>query len=192
MSSRIRNSPSSGFTLLELSISTVVLAAVGYAVSIAVKMGKDSNATVMQAASEARAERKTIATLIDLRNSSNARITVATDGNGNTQARIQLPIEVAGALTWGVRDRRLGADETAWNQENWDVRYAVDGEGRLVRRVVDVDGATQLEDVLAEELGGPGAPGFRLVQSGAIWQVEVVTRHGNTVSESEFHVRTRN
>lgn len=193
MSRHRRNAPGGGFTLLELTISTVLLAAVGYAVSIAVKMGRESNTTVMQAASEARTERKTIATLIeDVRSSTNARITVVVDGNGNTQARIQQPIEVAGALAWGARDRRLGGDEAAWNQEGWDVRYLVDDENRLVRRVVDADGVTQLEDVLAEELSSPGTPGFRLVQAGAIWQVEVTTRHGNSTSENEFHVRTRN
>lgn len=193
MSTRRRNGPRAGFTLLELTISSVLLAAVGYAVSVAVKTSRDSNTTVMRAASEARETRKTIVALIDdVRTSSNARITVATDGNGNTQARIQQPIEVAGALSWGVRDRRLGTSEDEWNRANWDLRYLVDGQDRLVRRVVDDAGVTQIEDVLAEDLAGPGTPSFVLAQSGAIWQVRVSTRRGNTVTENEFHVRTRN
>jgi len=186
----------SGFTLLELSISTVILAVVGYSVSAAVKLGNDSNATVMQVASDSRGQRKSITQLIDdVRMSTNTRITITTAINGNSQVQLQMPIEVAGALAWGVRDRRLGEDEDAWNQADWIVRYLVDDDGRLVRRVVDLNGATRLEDVLDDDLlEGVGTPGFRMVQAGAVWQVNLATRRGDhgTVSRNEFHVRTRN
>jgi len=186
----------SGFTLLELSISTVILAVVGYSVSAAVKLGNDSNSTVMQVASDSRGQRKSITQLIDdVRMSTNTRITITTASNGNSQVQLQMPIEVAGALVWGVRDRRLGEDEDAWNQADWIVRYLVDDDGRLVRRVVDLNGATRLEDVLDDDLlEGVGTPGFRMVQAGAVWQVNLATRRGDhgTVSRNEFHVRTRN
>jgi len=186
----------SGFTLLELSISTVILAVVGYSVSAAVKLGNDSNSTVMQVASDSRGQRKSITQLIDdVRMSTNTRITITTAINGNSQVQLQMPIEVAGALAWGVRDRRLGEDEDAWNQADWIVRYLVDDDGRLVRRVVDLNGATRLEDVLDDDLlEGVGTPGFRMVQAGAVWQVNLATRRGDhgTVSRNEFHVRTRN
>jgi len=186
----------SGFTLLELSISTVILAVVGYSVSAAVKLGNDSNSTVMQVASDSRGQRKSITQLIDdVRMSTNTRITITTASNGNSQVQLQMPIEVAGALAWGVRDRRLGEDEDAWNQADWIVRYLVDDDGRLVRRVVDLNGATRLEDVLDDDLlEGVGTPGFRMVQAGAVWQVNLATRRGDhgTVSRNEFHVRTRN
>lgn len=186
----------SGFTLLELSISTVILAVVGYSVSAAVKLGNDSNSTVMQVASDSRGQRKSITQLIDdVRMSTNTRITITTASNGNSQVQLQMPIEVAGALVWGVRDRRLGEDEDTWNQADWIVRYLVDDDGRLVRRVVDLNGATRLEDVLDDDLlEGVGTPGFRMVQAGAVWQVNLATRRGDhgTVSRNEFHVRTRN
>ncbi len=186
----------SGFTLLELSISTVILAVVGYSVSAAVKLGNDSNSTVMQVASDSRGQRKSITQLIDdVRMSTNTRITITTAINGNSQVQLQMPIEVAGALAWGVRDRRLGEDEDAWNQADWIVRYLVDDDGRLVRRVVDLNGATRLEDVLDDDLlEGVGTPGFQMVQAGAVWQVNLATRRGDhgTVSRNEFHVRTRN
>jgi len=186
----------SGFTLLELSISTVILAVVGYSVSTAVKLGNDSNATVMQVVSESRGQRKSITQLIDdVRMTTNTRITITTALDGNSQVQLQMPIEVAGALVWGVRDRRLGEGEDTWNQADWLVRYVVDDDGQLVRRVIDTNGATRLEDVLDDDLlDGVGTPGFRMVQAGDVWQVNLATRrddHG-AVSRNEFHVRTRN
>lgn len=197
MSTARRFSRRSGFTLVELSISTVILGVVGYSVSVAVKLGNDSNATVMQVASESRAERKSISALIDdVRMSSNARITVATDLNGNSLVQIQQPIEVGGVFVWGVRDRRLGDDDDAWNRQDWTIRYLVDGDARLVRRVVDTNGVVQLEDVLGDDLlDDGGTPGFRMAQSGDVWEVNLAVRrgaHGGAVSENEFHVRTRN
>ncbi len=193
-----RNGRRAGYTLLELAISTVLLGTVGYSISLGVKMGQESHATVMRVSSESRAARKSLSTLVeDVRASSDSRITVTTDGNGNSQVRLLQPIEVGGAMVWGVRDRRLGEDEDAWNQENWSVNYAVDAQDRLVRTIVDDVGATRFEDALADDLGndGVGSPGFRVARSGDIWQVNIVTRHGvhdEGISESEFHVRTRN
>lgn len=186
----------SGFTLLELSISTVILAVVGYSLTTAVKLGNDSNSTVTQVANESRGQRKSITQLIDdLRMTTNTRITITTASDGNSQVQLQMPIEVAGALVWGVRDRRLGDSEDTWNQADWTVRYVVDDEDQLVRRVVDLNGATRLEDVLDDDLlEGVGTPGFRMVQAGEVWQVNLATQRGDqgTVSRNEFHVRTRN
>lgn len=186
-----------GFTLLELTISTLILATVGYSVSVAVKLGKDSNTTVMQVASESRTERKTMASLIDdVRMSSDARVTVATDQAGNSVVQIQRPIEVEGAFVWGVRDRRLGNDEDSWNQENWTIRYLVDADGQLVRRVVDTNGVTRVEDVLGGDMldGGVGNPAFSVARSGDVWEVDIATQSGPDapISRSELHVRTRN
>jgi len=197
MSPSNRLSRRSGFTLLEMMISTVIFGVVGYSVSIAVKLGNDSNSTVMQVARESRAERESVSTLIDdVRMSSNTRITVATDANGNSLVQLQQPIVVAGAFAWGVRDRRLGDDEDAWNREDWTIRYLVDADARLVRRVVDAGGVTQLEDVLGDGLLDEGGdPGFRMFESGDVWQVDLAVRrgaHGDAVTANEFHIRTRN
>ncbi len=185
-----------GFTLIELSISTVILAVVGYSVSVAVKLGNDSNSTVRQVVNESRGQRKSIAQLIDdVRMSTNSRITITTGAEGNSEVQLQMPIEIAGALVWGVRDRRLGDGEATWNQADWFVRYLVDDDARLVRRIVDLNGATRLEDVLDDDLReGVGTPGFRMVQAGDVWEVSLATRQGahGTVSNNEFHVRTRN
>ncbi len=187
-----------GYTLLELTISTVLLATVGLSVSIGVKLGNDSHATVTSISSESRATRKSVSTLVeDIRGSADARITVTTDPDGNSLVQLSQPIEVAGALVWGVRDRRLGVDEDTWNRQDWTIRYLVDAQNRLVRRVVDIVGVTQAEDVLSTGLrdGNVAEPGFRVVHSGDIWQVNIATRHGahgEGKTENELHVRTRN
>lgn len=195
MNARRRHSRRGGFTLLELTISSAILAVVGYSVSVALELGHESSITVQETAQLARAERRTISTLVDdVRSSTNARISVVADVDGNTDMRLQQPIEVAGALTWGVRDRRLGSDEADWNQADWNVRYLVDGDDRLVRRVVDAAGATRFEDVLADDLRTDAAA-FRVVQVGEIWEVSITTRRGedgSAFSTSEFHVRARN
>jgi prepilin-type N-terminal cleavage/methylation domain-containing protein len=197
MSISQNRSRSSGFTLVELTISSVILAVVGYSVSVAVKLGNDSNSTVMRVTGESRSERKTMAALMDdVRMSSNARITVATDADGNSLVQIQQPIEVGGVFVWGARDRRLGDDDDAWNRQDWTIRYLVDGNAQLVRRVVDANGVTQLEDVLGDDLlDEGGTPGFRMVQSGDVWQVNLAVHrgaHSEAIAENEFHVRTRN
>lgn len=191
-------SPSSGFTLIEVAISSVILGIVGYSVSLALKMGQDSHTTVAQVSSESRATRNSVASLVDdVRASSNARITATTAADGNSSVRLQQPIEVGGALVWGVRDRRLGDSETTWNRQDWFVEYSVDGQRRLVRRLIDTDGLTRLEDVLATDLrdGGAGAPGFTMAQVGDVWEVSLALRHGvhgEGVYSNDFHVRARN
>jgi hypothetical protein len=187
----------SGFTLIETAIASVILVVVGYSVSLTVEMGNDSNATVLEAAQESRTQRRTVAALIDdVRTSTNARITVTTAGDGNSIVQLQQPVTVAGAFAWGVRDRRLGDDEAGCTRLEWTVRYRVDGNARLLRRTVDAAGYTQLEDVLAEDVvTTDGNPGFRMVQTGAVWEVRTRTlggESGASVSESEFHIRTRN
>jgi hypothetical protein len=187
-----------GYTLLELTISTVLLASLGYSVSLGVKMGQESNATVNRISSESRATRKSISSLADdVRGCSNSRITVTTDVAGNSRVQLMQPIVVASALVWGVYDRRLGRDEDTWNRQDWTVVYTVDGQNRLVRRIVDLDGVTQIEDVLADGVraGNLANPGFRVAQSGDVWEVNIAKSHGvndEGTSASGFHVRTRN
>lgn len=195
-----------GFTLLELTIAAGILGVLGYSLSLAVKMSRDSQRTVTRVAQESRTKRESIAQLIqDVRESTDTRITVTVLGDNNHEVTLQQPIEIAGVLGWGVYDRELGPAAVDWSRTDWSVRYTVRqvvGPAgapvrQLVRRILDDGFAMQREEVLVEGLrdGNDVPPGFRMVQVGDVWEISLATDGENANSSgqlSDFHVRPRN
>lgn len=194
------------FTLMELTIAAGIMGVLGYSLSLAVKMSRDSQQTVSRVARDSRSTRESIAQLIqDVRETADARIVVTTLGDNNHQVQLQQPIEIAGVLGWGVYDRNLGPLEADWSRADWFVRYTVRNVvgptgaqvRQLVRRVLDDGLVVRREEVLIEGLrdGNDVPPGFRMVQVGDVWEITLATDGVNANSSgklSEFHVRPRN
>jgi type II secretory pathway pseudopilin PulG len=195
-----------GMTLVESMIGITLFAILGYALSVAVSISNNSQRTVLNVAAEGRDLRGATQTFIrELRASSDARITITVLPDLNHQVDFMMPIDVAGAATWGVYDRTLGPDAATQNRLNWILRYTVrdvvDPAGgvdkQLVRQILDDLGAVQRTKVLATGLrmGGVAPAGFRMVRQGAIWEVTLSTNsqgEGQAGIRTVFHVRTRN
>lgn len=194
------------FTVLELTIAAGIMGVLGYSLSLAVKMSRDSQRTVTRVARESRSTRDSIAQLIqDVRESTNAGIVVTVLADNNHEVTLQQPIDVGGAMVWGVYDRDLGPTAAEWSRQDWFVRYTVRSVvgptgaqvRQLVRRILDDGLAVQREEVLVEGLrsGNDVPPGFRIVQVGDVWEITLTTDGENANSSgqlSEFHVRPRN
>jgi len=195
-----------GFTLIETTVALTIFAALGYGLAIVVGLGQHSQRAVTRMAAEDRSMRAaTKALMEDLRVSSDSTITVTVLADGNHQVRLMLPIDVAGAATWGVYDRMLGSDATAWNQAGWHVQYTVRDtpaggtaiNKQLVRQILDTTDTVRRETVLADGLrGGATAPaGFQMIKTGLVWQLTLSTVgkvEGKAGIREVFHVRTRN
>lgn len=195
----------SGFTLIETSIAIVLLLAVWYGLALAIGAGQRSERAVSTIADANEELAGACRGMLDeLRSSGDATIAVADLADGNHELRFQQPIDVGGALAWGVFDRTLGADPAEQNREGWSLRYTVRvvaGDGgpvrQLVRQVLDEALAVQSERVVLEGLraGGDDPPGLRMESVGDVWELAVATvdgvggRHG---WRQVFHVRTRN
>jgi hypothetical protein len=194
------------FTVLELAIAAGIMGVLGYSLSLAVKMSRDSQQTVSRVARESRSTRESIAQLIqDVRESTNGRITVTVLADNNHEVTLQQPIDVAGAMVWGVFDRTLGPTDAEWSRQDWFVRYTVRSVvgptgaqmRQLVRRILDDGFVVQREEVLVEDLrsGNDVPPGFQMVQAGDVWEITLTTEGESANSSgklSEFHVRPRN
>lgn len=202
----IRRRGAAGFTLLETLIAASIFSIVGYTIAAAFTLGTGTQRTVAQIAGSNQSLRKASSALTDeLRATSDARITVTPMVGGNDQLDFMLPIDVAGAATWGVHDAQLGATPALQNRLNWSLRYTVvgipDGEGgvvrQLVRQILDTAGAVQRQNVIAHNLrsGADDPPGFSVAQVGDVWEIGVATNGqgpGGSGRETSFHVRTRN
>ena len=196
----------SGFTLLETMIALSLFAILGYGLAIVVKVGNHSQATVVSIAAEDRSLRSACTTLVDeLDCSSDAQITVTTLGDGNQQVKFLQPIEVGGALDWGVYDRMLGPDPASQNRSGWSIRYTVRdqpaGNGsivkQLVRQTLNAAGAVQREKVMVEGLrsGAPAPAGFKVIKQGLVWELTLSTIdgfQGKPGLREVFHVHARN
>jgi prepilin-type N-terminal cleavage/methylation domain-containing protein len=199
MSTRSRRA---GFSLVELTAAIAVFGIVGYTLAGSVGLAKraqttvsrtvDTNVAVRDASSRLRAE---------LKATGDARIALATLGDGNHSLTFQVPVEVAGAEGWGAYERRLGPSEAQQNLVDGQLRYTVEtapniGERRLVRQVLDNTGAVRRSEVLVRGVapGGANAPGFAIDAVGDLWRVRITraAREGGAARTEEFHVRTRN
>jgi prepilin-type N-terminal cleavage/methylation domain-containing protein len=205
---RTQRSPAarSGFTLLETMIALTLFAILGYGLAIAVKVGNNSQATVISVSAEDRSLRGSSTALVDeLECSSDSQITVTTLADGNNQVQFLQPIEVGGALDWGVFDRTLGPDAASQNRSAWSIRYTVRdqpaGNGsivkQLVRQTLDNAGVVQREKVMVEGLrsGAPAPAGFKMIKQGLVWELTLSTIdafQGKPGLREVFHVHARN
>lgn len=201
-----RTTRRAGFTLLETVIALVIFMALGYGLSIAALVGSHSEREVSRLANENRSLRESVADLAnELQGTSDANVSTTVLSDGNTQLRLMMPIVDAGVNSWGVYDRRLGATPALQNRANWLVQYTVRNapsagggtEKQLVRQVLDLNLAVQLEDVLAHGLRGGAVtpPGFNVAMNGAMWAVTLSTDgplNGKLGQSTVFHVKTRN
>ena len=191
----------SGFTIIESMVSLAIFGVVGYALAVVVDVGNHSQQTVIRTAAQGRALRSATTCLTDeLRSSSDAQITVTVLGDGNHQVRFMMPIEVAGAMTWGVHDKTLGQDPADQDRPGWFIQYTVRTVGanrQLVRQVLDNALVVQREHVITDGLrsGADVPPGFRMVRNGAMWEITLSTvgsTDGEAGIRAVFHVQTRN
>ena len=196
----------SGFTLVETAVSLAIFSALGYALAIVVDVGDRSQRTVERVASEDRSLRTATSSLVEeLRTTSDATIAVATLPDGNHQVRFQQPIDVGGNFGWGVLDRTLGSDPASQNRAGWSIQYTVrtvvaaDGQvdRQLVRQVLNDALVVQRQTVLAAGLrrGDQNPPGFRMVRSGDVWEVQISAKGqvaDQAIIEGMFHVQARN
>ena len=196
----------SGFTLLETVIALAIFTVLGYGLALAAAVGSNSQREVLRMAVENKSLRESVSALADeLSATSDANITTAVLADDNTRLRFMMPIVDAGANSWGVYDRRLGATPALQNRANWLVQYTVRDtqiiggamEKQLVRQILDTNLVVQREDVLAHGLrsGNVVPPGFRVAMNGAMWEVTLSTdgpRNRNLGKSTVFHVKTRN
>ncbi len=201
-----RTKARSGLTLIESMVGVALFAVIGYALSIAVSVGNHSQRMVLNVAAEDRELRAATTTLMrELRMSSDATIATFALPDGNTRLTFQMPMDDAGAASWGVFDRTLGSTWALQNRVDWSLRYTVRDvispggavNKQLVRQILDNVGAVQRERVLAQGLrpGGAAPFGFRVTQVGDIWEVTLSTTgrsEGQAGIRTVFHVQTRN
>jgi prepilin-type N-terminal cleavage/methylation domain-containing protein len=199
MSTRSRRA---GFSLVELTAAIAVFGIVGYTLAGSVGLAKRAQTTVSRTVDTNVAVRDASARLrAELKATGDARIALATLGDGNHSLTFQVPVEVGGAEGWGAFERRLGPSEMQQNLVDGQLRYTVEfapnnGERRLVRQVLDDTGAVRRSEVLVRDLapGVANAPGFAIEAVGDLWRVRITqaAREGGAARTEEFHVRTRN
>jgi type II secretory pathway component PulJ len=194
-----------GFTVLEMMFAVSIFSIIGYSLGVALDAGQDSQAEVLRTSVGNKAMRESSKQLIDeLRESSDATITITTLPDGNHELTFQQPITVGTNLVWGVHERKLSTDPLQQTQQNWSVRYTVVSvllaggwERTLVRQILDTGGNVRFQENLMEDLkSGAAAPeGFRMVRVGSLWEI-TMTQNSSTatgVGEGvEFHVQTQN
>jgi len=192
----------SGFSLIELTAALAVFGIVGYTLAGAVGLAKSAQTTVNRTVDGNIAVREASARLrAELKATGDARIVVATLGDGNQSLTFQVPVELGGVQGWGAYERRLGPAEAQQNLVDGRLRYTVEtapnnGERRLVRQVLDSASDVRRSEVLVQNLapGGGNAPGFAIDGVGDLWRVRITQagRAGAAARTEEFHVRTRN
>jgi hypothetical protein len=153
-----------GHTLLELAISTTILAVIGGGIFT---LTRDSDAVLDASMSSVHASRLCEQGLRRLRDDLEVAdlVTLAIDATplAGDAVSLQLPIAVAGGVvTWGAR----AVVDGRWTDfPNATVQYVVQppvggGALRLVRRVVDGAGvALAADEVVADRIDEPGAGG---------------------------------
>ena len=136
---------------------------VGVAISHTVRIADGSQGTVQEMSEENRGHRDAIAGLTDdLRTAGEHTLTVVTDNNQNHVVSFRQPVEVNGALVWGVDDDMLGA------HQGWKIRYVVhqtqteSGVTRkLMRQILNAEGGLERQVEALESVTTSG-PGFRM------------------------------
>jgi len=191
-----------GFSLVELMAAIAVFGIVGYTLAGSVGLARRAQTTVSRTVDSNVAVRDVSTRLrAELKATGDARIVLATLGDGNQSLSFQVPVEVGGVQGWGAYERRLGAGEVQQNLVDGRLRYTVEfapnnGERRLVRQVLDGGGTVRRSEVLVRNLaaGGNNTPGFAIDEVGDLWRVRITQagREGGAARTEEFHVRTRN
>lgn len=186
-----------GFSLLELTIATMIFLVVGLALKDTVLMADRSQSAVFEGAKtnrELRAASRRLAR--ELRSARGSLLTVETLPNGCAQATFMTPIVVGGNDDWGVEDDFLTGGQP---QADWSLRYTVvdDGDRRLIRQVLDDAQVVQDQQVVLAGLStDPNTPGFTLAQTGDVWEVALVLDgqgdDDETGKQLDFHLRMRN
>lgn len=185
-----------GFSLVETVIAMGGFLVVAYALVVTLDIGRDTEQLVRTGAVQNREIRAASRRLVDeLRSSRDSAISVTTLADGNHELTFMVPIQLAGVNSWGVYDRSLGSDEASQNHEDWQIRYTVDAQGRLVRQLIDEQAAVQTQAVVAQLATSDAAPGFQVEDSGDVWVITITRASSSTQGSGEvevFHVQTRN
>ncbi len=191
---RRRATPRGGFTLLEVSVATAILAVVGYTLAGAIEMGSSSQRLVTASSSANSATRASSAILVEeLGLCQSASLTLTELPDGNDEIELRLPITVDGDPEWGVSDPLLGT------HAGWRLRYTVvvgaDGNKQLVRQIVGDLNQVRTSDVIVPRLIPEQGMGFDVTPAGDVLQVTISTLgHAGAVhgEEMRFDVLTRN
>lgn len=199
----VKSRSRAGFTLLELMITVAILGLVATAAMETISGSTSSSRSVTTAVLE-NASLRDSGKLIsqELRSAGGGRFDVVVLADGNHELTFQVPVTVAGVAEFGVYDRRLGADEAAWNRADWSLRYTVvpgnDGTRLFVRQVLDELDVVQRQTTLSSDLraGNVNPPGFQVVDQGDVWEVVIATESASAIGGEaggmKLHVRTQN
>ncbi len=195
-----------GFTIVEITVASMVLIALWYSITSAMQDGMRSQQVLMDVTAElAEVRRSNDLILEDLSLSSIDAMRIVTLEDGNHQLELQQPIRFEGELSWGVRTPGHSLDDETTGNPDWWIHYTVraadggapNGTRSLVRQILDAEGELQSEQVVITALGGSDAehPGFSVTQEGEMWKVHLTQanhQHGQEGPGTVFHVRLRN
>ncbi len=198
-----------GMTLVEVAISSLLFAFLGFILTTSMNVGIRTQQTVSGSIASMDVLRDCSSKLRNgIRLAADSSIVSTTLSNGECDVTFEEPLTVNGSLTWGVYDTRLGADINSHTQPGWNVQYTVVSSSDpsnttsgirndLVCRIRDANGATQFEETLISGLyqGGVSDPGFSVLKTGEMWEIKLQCAgdYNNTKGPSTtMQVRARN
>lgn len=182
----------SGFTLIEIVLASTIFVGIGYVLIMSSRASEQSHRTVSMNVESNSTLRKVTGRLRDeLRSANRETLQLDQPGAGNATLRFQTAIDGGPTAAWGVFDRRLSPNEANCNCEGWFIQYSVEQGGlainELVRRVIDLNGDTQLMHVMATDVVR-----FSVDSSGDVWVLRLETLGDEGSRKDEFDVRIRN
>lgn len=201
-----RGSGRKGFSLVEVSIAMTLMAVIGYSFVAASDMGNSSFSAVELATAKGRELRAAGGSLVEEFQVSNPdTVDIVVLGNGYPQVTFQQPLIVNGALLWGAYNPLWGSDADDRNKADWWIRYTVvntaaageDGNMTLMRQVLDENDDLIEQDEVVSHLSSSFAanPGFSVVATGDVWEIQVNTEgygEGDGGNGGTYNVRMRN
>ncbi len=162
-----------GFTLLEVAVALAILAIIAVAFGqVVISSTNSMDYLVADNTIDQEIKRGLTMVLNELRQSSNAVITLDTSNSNFDIVTFQTPNTYGGSIDWGA------ADSTGTWNANWSVRYTV-ANGQLVRRALNaLNNQFGSDEVLVRSLDSANGTvkGFQVTQNGPVVNVLIRVR----------------